>query len=71
MVSKEGQTMDLAETTPVQALMVKEPATVGKLRKGLWFISYYRPYIPNLSSIAFIRRKNSQDQDKTKGCKEN
>lgn len=52
MVSKEGHTMDPAETAAVQALKEKRLATVGELRKVLGFISYYRPYIPNFSTIA-------------------
>lgn len=52
VVSKEGHTMDPAEIAPKQALKEKRPVTVGDLRKVLGFISCYRPYIPNYSTIA-------------------
>lgn len=52
IVSKDGHSVDPADTAPVLALKNNQPKTVGELRKLLGFISYYRPYVQNFSRIA-------------------
>ncbi|KAL1276336.1 hypothetical protein QQF64_035959 [Cirrhinus molitorella] len=47
LVTKDGYTMDPADISPVQALKERIPKTVGKVRRLLGFLSYYRPYIEN------------------------
>lgn len=52
LVTRDGHTMDPADTAPVQALRQRTPTTTGDVRKLLGFISYYRNYMPKFSCIA-------------------
>lgn len=45
--------MDPTEMEPVRALKETAPATVGDLRQMLGFLSYYRPFMPNFSHVAY------------------
>jgi len=52
IVSADGYTMDPADVAATAALKETKPQTIGALRKLLGFISYYRNYIRDFSTLA-------------------
>ncbi|KAL3972968.1 pleiotrophin [Sarotherodon galilaeus] len=52
LVSADGVRIDPKDTEAIRLLQEKTPNTVGEVRKLLGFLSYYRMYIQNFSSIA-------------------
>ena len=52
LVSADGVRIDPKDIDAIMSLKEKRPSTVGEVRKLLGFLSYYRAYIQNFSSIA-------------------
>lgn len=52
LVSADGVSIDPKDIDAIISLKEKRPSTVGEVRKLLGFLSYYRAYIQNFSSIA-------------------
>lgn len=52
LISADGVRIDPKDIDAITSLKEKRPSTVGEVRKLLGFLSYYRAYIQNLSSIA-------------------
>ena len=52
VVSDDGYSLDPEDTAAVHNLAKQKPATVGDVRKLLWFLSYYRQYVQDFSRIA-------------------
>ena len=70
LVSADGHWMDPKNVEPIEALKETRPKTVGKVRKLLGFLGYYRCYIKDFAHIAQpindLLKVGKTQQDKAK-----
>ena len=66
IVSANGHCMDPKETSALEALRQKRPATVTEVQQILGLLGYYRRYVPNFSrraKVLYDLLKQDQGQD--------